>query len=89
MKYLDPAVALAPLKADPATPGSGASFGNPEQLVWIEEDLKNIPDGTARIWDALYDTIRLGKKYPIELSQAAKVIEVIEKVKDGTVFANS
>jgi hypothetical protein len=37
----------------------------------------------------LYETIRHGKKYPIELSQAAKVIEVIERVKEGTIFQNN
>jgi len=88
VKWLDPSVELAPLKANPETPGAEKGFGNPEKLVWIEEDIKNIPDGTARIWDALYDSIRHGKKYPIELSQAAKVIEVIEKVKAGTLFEN-
>lgn len=57
LKYLDPAVELAPLEANPETPESGKGFGNPEKLVWIEEDIMNIPDGTARIWEALFSSI--------------------------------
>ncbi|MBE6598706.1 MAG: Gfo/Idh/MocA family oxidoreductase [Ruminococcaceae bacterium] len=87
LKYLDPAVALSEVKADPATPGSGAAFGNTEELKWVEETIP-FEDGTDRVWDALYDAIRFGKEYPIPLYQAAKVVEVIEKVKEGTVFQN-
>ena len=89
LRYLDPEVPLAKIEADPNTPGSGASFGNPEKLVWVEEDIPMQGDGTTRIWDALYETIRFGKAFPVTLDQAAKVIEVIEKVKSGTVFANT
>lgn len=88
LKYLDPTVQLTPIKADPATPGTAASFGNSEQLVWIEEDILPSHGDIDRIWDALYDSIRYGKKYPIELNQAVKVVEVIEKVKAGTIFEN-
>jgi len=89
LKYLDPAIALSPIKANPNTPGDGVGFGNEEPLHWIEEDMEVCGDGTDCIWDALYETIRFGKAYPIKLSQAAKVIEVIEKVKEGTIFANN
>jgi hypothetical protein len=75
------------VEADPATPGTGASFGNKEELRWIEEDI-SFPDGTTRIWDALYETIRFGKEFPVKLDQAAKVIDVIETVKKGTIFEN-
>ena len=87
LRYLDPEVPLEKIEADPATPGSGTSFGNPEKLVWVEEDIPIQGEGTARIWDALYETIRFGKAFPVKLDQAAKVIEVIEKVKTGTIFA--
>ena len=88
-RYLDPNVELAPIKADPETPGASAGFGNNEKLQWIEEDIPfGDGDGTASIWDHLYETIRHGKKYPIALSEALAVIEVIEKVKENTIFQN-
>jgi predicted dehydrogenase len=88
LRYLDPKVELAPLVADPETP-KGTSFANPEILTWIEEDIElNLNAGTSNIWDALYETIRHNAKYPIALSEAAAVIEVIDKVKTGTVFEN-
>ncbi|MBR6558725.1 MAG: Gfo/Idh/MocA family oxidoreductase [Clostridia bacterium] len=90
VKYLDPKVELAPVVADPETPGAGTGFGNNETLSWIEEKIPfGEGDGTARIWDALYDTIRHGVKFPIALSEALSVIEVIEKVKEGTIFQNN
>ena len=88
LRYLDPNVELPPVVADPETPGTKASFGNDEPLPWIEETVPAGCGGTSAIWDALYETIRHGAKYPIELSQAAAVIDVIERVKAGTIFEN-
>ncbi|MBQ7299145.1 MAG: Gfo/Idh/MocA family oxidoreductase [Clostridia bacterium] len=87
LRYLDPEYPRSSITADPATPGSGASFGNSEELHWCEETV-GFGDGTDRIWDALYETIRLGKAFPVKLDQAAKVIEVIEAVKKDTLFEN-
>ena len=88
LRYLDPAVELPPVVADPETPGVGTSFGNKETLPWIEETVDAGNGGTDRVWDALYDSIRFGVKYPIALPEAAAVTEVIEKVKAGTIFEN-
>jgi predicted dehydrogenase len=88
LRYLDPSVTLSPVVADPETPGAGKGFGNPEPLPWIEEDIPIEGDGTSRIWDALYDAIRNHIPFPVTLDQAAKVIEVIERVKKGTIFEN-
>ncbi|MBQ4194212.1 MAG: Gfo/Idh/MocA family oxidoreductase [Clostridia bacterium] len=88
LRYLDPNVPLEPVTADPETPGAGRGFGNPEPLVWVEEDVPVTGEGTSRIWDALYDAIRLHIPFPVTLDEAAKVIEVIEKVKKGTIFEN-
>ena len=88
VRYLDPDNKLPKLEASPETPDIHAGFGNKENIKWIEKDIPYEGDETAthRIWDALYDTIRTGKAFPIKLDQAAKVIEVIEKVKQGTIF---
>ncbi len=84
LKYLDPAITLSPVEAIPETP-TGTNFGNPETLTWVEEDV-TFGDGTSRIWDALYESIRTGKAYPIPLHQALKVVEVIETVKQNSKF---
>lgn len=85
LRYLDPACPLQKIAADPATPGTGVGFANEEELRWVEETVP-FGDGTDRIWDALYESIRFGKAFPVTLDQARKVIEVIEEVKRGTVF---
>jgi len=88
LRYLDPDVPLAKIQADPSTPGTGAGFGNTEKLCWLDTFVDISEDGTDRIWDVLFESIRFGKAYPIPLEQAAKVVEVIEKVKENTIFAN-
>lgn len=97
LRYLDPEKLPAPIKADHETPeagcdalnpGSARVSRNPEVLVWKEEDVAIEFEGTERMWDALYEHIREGKPYPVTLDQAAKVIEVIDKAKAGTVFEN-
>ncbi len=88
VRYLDPDHKLPKLEASPETPDINAGFGNKEEVKWIEKDIpsEGSEQATHRIWDALYETFRTGKAFPIKLDQAAKVIEVIEKVKKGTIF---
>ena len=87
LKYLDPDVELAEIKADPETPGSGSSFGNSETLTWKEETVTlQGGDKTTVIWDYFYDTYRNSKPYPITSAQALEVMRVITEVKEGTVF---
>jgi len=97
LRYLDPAQLPEPIEADHTTPAAGCDAlnpgsarvsRNPEVLHWIEEDVPIDFDGTERMWDALYEHIREGKPYPVTLEQAAKVIEVIDRAKAGTIFEN-
>ncbi len=88
LRYLDPDQELPEVTLKPETWPINAGFGNPEVLPWKEE-FRTLPtdgDGTARIWDALYETLRNHKPFPITLEQSYKVIEVIEKAKLGTIF---
>lgn len=89
MRYIDPSIRLKELEADPATPGTNPDFGAHEELKWIEETVPfdGPGDGTPRIWDSLYESYRNGKPYIVPLHQALKVVEVIEKAKEGTIFA--
>lgn len=89
LRYLDPEAELPEAHVKPeAWPLDPIMFGNPEKLPWKEEfhALPGDGDGTARIWDALYDTIRHHKPFPITSDQAYKVIAVIEEARCGTVF---
>ena len=89
MKYLDPDVQLADLKADPGTPPVGGSFGSKEQLAWIEKEIDVAPSTKCQgvhIWDHLYETIRNDKPFIIELSEALQVMEIISKAREGTEF---
>ena len=84
LRYLDPEIQLSKVVSNPGTPVGG--FGNGEKLTWIEKYVDIKGDGTTRIWDALYESYRHGKAYPIKLEQATEVIRVIEQVKNGTIF---
>lgn len=87
LKYLDPDVELADIKANPATPPDGAGYGNGEKLVWKEEtvQLSGIDD-TEIIWDYLYDSYRNNVPFPITAQQALNVVKVLELAKKGTEF---
>lgn len=89
LRYLDPEQKLQDIQADPNTPGTGSSFGNPEELRWIEKTIPVEPEldvQMSKIWDYLYDTIRNGKPFPISLEESVAVMEVIDKAKAGTEF---
>lgn len=94
LKYLDPDVELADIKADPSTPGARplnahwAPYGNSEVLVWKEETIELKPeDQTAVVWDHFYEAYRNHKPYPITSDQAMEVVRVLEQAKVGTEFA--
>ncbi len=88
LRYLDPAVPLAPRVADPGTPG--ATFGNPEMLTWVEETMPVSPQLPVNmgfyIWNCLYRSIRLGAPFPITLEEALQVVDVITRAKAGTPY---
>ena len=62
---------------------------NYELIYGDAEVTGDLTDDVASIFHALYETIRCGKPFPVTLDQAAKVIDVIEAVKKGTVFENA
>ncbi|MBN8217097.1 MAG: Gfo/Idh/MocA family oxidoreductase [Spirochaetes bacterium] len=89
LKYLDPAVKLAPRKASKETPPSEGAFGAPDQLVWKEEALPVSPKSkcnTDHIWDHLFAAIREGKKFPITLEEGIEVVRITELVKKNSGF---
>jgi len=87
IKYLDPAVELKEIKADPSTPGSGSDFGNSEVLTWKEETIPTSDGGTEVIFDYFYEAYRNHKPYPISSDEAMEVVRVLENAKIGTEFA--
>ena len=68
--------------------GSLVSGGGKFHLRYLDPDAELSGEGTDRIWDALYESIRNGKAFPVTLEQAARVIDVVEEVKRGTIFEN-
>ena len=89
LRYLDPTQPLPLAKVKGETWPQNAGFGNPETLPWVEE-FRPLPttggDGSTRIWDHLYETIRNHVAFPVTQEQSYKVIEVIEKARLGTIF---
>jgi predicted dehydrogenase len=91
LRYLDPKKKLTPRRAKKSSPEL-AGFGSPDELKWVEKTLKINPKCKCQmhdIWDYLYDSIRLGKTFPISLDEALQVMEVIGEVKKGTPFENN
>ncbi len=85
MKYLDPRKKLKPRKVNPGNPGG--SFGSPEKLPWVEEEIPIKPKKTYDMWDELHKAIRKGAKYPITLDEAVGNMKVISDARRGTEFA--
>ncbi|MCE5328590.1 MAG: Gfo/Idh/MocA family oxidoreductase [Planctomycetaceae bacterium] len=89
-RYIDPAMKFKTRRSSPGTPGMDGAFhqvGPDETPRWIEKTYPAAaPVSTDSIWDALYATIRQGKKFPITIDQAVEVMKVVSAVKKGTAF---
>lgn len=89
-KYIDPEQKLAPPVANPGTPGQtfgkSGTFAGKEEIRWIETTIDKERQNLSVIWNYVYESFREGKEYPISLDEAISVIEVIDKVKQGTQF---
>jgi len=84
LKYLAPGYPVCETPADPGNPPLEGGFGGKLSPVWVEDDLGVAPSNGDRpemIWNYLYETIRLGKPYPITIDEAVEVVRVIDLVK--------
>jgi len=84
LKYLAPGYPVCETPANPGNPPLEGGFGGQVNPVWIEDDLGVAPSNGDRpemIWNYLYETIRLGKPYPITIDEAVEVVRVIDLVK--------
>ncbi|MBN1866277.1 Gfo/Idh/MocA family oxidoreductase [Candidatus Sumerlaeota bacterium] len=89
LKYLNPARKLGRVRAEVASPPMEGAFANAEKLEWIQETIPvgpKTPSSTEGIWDHLYSALRERKKFPVTLEQGLAVMDVISKVKKGTLF---
>lgn len=78
VRRLDPKVKLPRRRASVRTPPF--SYGTPENLKWIEETIKvdaTAQEGSARIWEHLYETIRNGRPFPVTVDESVEVMRVI------------
>ncbi len=84
LKYLAPGYPECDTPASPDNPPLEGGFGGSVNPVWVEDDLGVAPsngDQPEKIWKYLYETIRLGKTYPITIDEAVEVVRVIDLVK--------
>jgi predicted dehydrogenase len=89
LRYLNPEQQLKDIDAIPDSPPIDGSFGNKEELDWIEKTIPVQPELDVKpnsIWDYLYESIRDGVPFPIKTEEAIQVMEVINQVKKGTPF---
>ena len=89
LRYLKPGVALSRRKSSSGTPDLG-TFGSPDKLTWVEKEIPVKPKvrcNCGDIWAHLYAAIRDGKPFPIEISEAMQVMDVISQARKGTPFA--
>ena len=77
LKYYDPKKAPK-LKICPKPIADGRAYGNDDVLPWQEEDL--VAEGTdiGSYYDAVYNTLRRGKKFPIDARQVREMMRVLE-----------
>ena len=82
LRYLDPKQKLKPVKADPGNPPMEGAFGNKETLKWVEKKVdakpkKKHPD----FYDAVFDTLKKGKKFGVTPQEARQVVYWSEKAR--------
>jgi predicted dehydrogenase len=89
LKYLNPEMKLPRRRASVRTPPLG-SFGTPEELDWIEEDVSSEPKakcGMDLIWLHVFNAIRENINYPISLESAVEVMRILSIIKKESSFA--
>ena len=89
LRRLDPSKQLLARKASAATPRMEGVFGDPNELVWLDETFPVAPVpscDTDSIWDHLYAAIRENRQFPISLNEALEVMRVVSQAKQGTAF---
>ena len=89
LKYLDPKHRRPRRRASVRTPPLG-SFGSPDDLKWIEQQLPVAPKdpaSTTLVWEHLANAIRLNKPYPISMDQAVEVMKIISLARKDSNFA--
>ena len=88
IRRLDSAHPLARRRASVRTPKLG-SFGTPETLPWIEEDVvveASEAFSMHAMWIHLHAAIRRNKPYPITLDQAVEVMRVVDSARKESPF---
>lgn len=90
LRYLDPAMELAPRRPRSVSPPMEGGFGSPDVLSWVDKTIPvspKAPCGMTAIWDFLFNSIRRGKAFPITVDEGVEVVRVCELARRGTPFA--
>lgn len=83
MRYLDPEQKLSTRIPNPENP-SLDTFGTPEELPWIKEEIPVCPKKTYDIWNELYNAIKGKSQFPITLEESVEVMRIISIAKSNT-----
>jgi len=89
LKYLNPKQNLPRRRASVRTPALG-SFGTPEEIRWIEEDVPAKPKsdcGMDMVWVHVFNAIRENINYPISLDSAVEAMRILSIIKKESAFA--
>ncbi len=97
VKYLDPAVKLKPLRADPGTPGvagrppmpnhvlvQDGRAPNSDEVKWIEKTFPIDTSARCDLWDQVHSAVRLGVAFPVTLEESVEVMRVISAARAGS-----
>ena len=92
LRYIDPEQVLAPVEADPGTPGAQSfgstnTFAAEEEIRWIDKEEQIEQHPLDQIWDYLYGAMVNGEEYPITLDEAIDVIKYLDLAKINSSFA--
>lgn len=80
LKYIPEGFEYEIKESDPGTP-VGAVFAKKPPIPFTEEERTWDKNKLDHVWQYLYDTVRLGKEYPIKSEEALKVMQVISEIK--------
>jgi len=83
LRYLDPTKKLTTRFSSSENPTLN-SFGTPEELPWIKEEISVSPKKTYDIWNELYNAIKGKDRFPITLEESVEVMRIISFAKSNT-----
>ena len=90
LKYLAPDFRFKPLLPNYGNRLSFGSYGNQEEIPWVEEEIPIAPSNGRNdlklMWKAIYDNVVNGIPYPIKLEEGLEVVRITEWARRASGF---